>query len=154
LRLTSGLSALFIGLSGGTAADRPDSAPKDDLAKLLGRWQVVSGERAGKPMTAKECEDFRVQIDELFLTYLKSDTVFRCRHTYAINPKADPKSIDLETVDTRALIDYRGIYVLDGDILKICIGQGHGKRSTEFATNRDGPGYYFYTLKRVPPAKK
>src|SRR5262245_37352127 len=83
------------------AADPPAKGAKEgDWAKLVGKWQAVSGERTGKPMTAKECEAFHIVIDEKHLTFAYSDTTFSRRHHFWIDPKADPKTIDLETVDT------------------------------------------------------
>jgi uncharacterized protein (TIGR03067 family) len=148
--VAAGLFALLVGVTGAPAADPPAKDTKgNDRVKLLGKWLAVSGERGGKPMTKEECEAFHILIDEKHLTIAYSDLATSAfRHTFAIDPKADPKTIDLTTVDTRALFDYKGIYVLDGDSLKICIGQIRGKRPTEFATKADGPGYRLYVLKR------
>lgn len=148
-RVAVGLFALLVGVTAARAADPPGKAAKGgDRAKLIGKWQAVSGERAGKPMTAKECKAFHIVIDKEYLTFVFSDTSFSRRHTYEIDSKADPKAIDLQTVDTRAPFDSKGIYSLDGDTLKVCVGRIRGKRPAEFATKGDGPGSSLYVLKR------
>ena len=149
-RQAAGLFALLLGVTGVPAADPPAKDAKgDDRVKLLGKWLAVSGEHGGKPMTKEECEAFHILIDEKHLTIAYSDLPTSAqRHHFWIDPKADPKAIDLKTVDTRVLLDYKGIYLLDGDTLKVCIGQLRGKRPAEFATKDGGPGQSLYVLKR------
>ena len=115
---------------------------------MVGEWQAVSGEQAGKQMTAKECEEFRIVIDERHVTYVYVGSVQSFRHAYSLDQKADPNAIDLTTKDTRRQFGSKAIYALDGDTLKIYVGQAEGKRPGEFATKADGPGFHLYVLKR------
>lgn len=144
------LSVLLLGLSGVPAADPPAKGAKgDDRVKLLGKWLAVSGEHGGKPMTKEECEAFHILIDEKHLTIAYSDApTSALRHHFRVDLKADPKAIDLRTVDTRALFDSKAIYAFDGDTLKLCISQIQGKRPAVFATKGDGAGQSLYVLKR------
>src|SRR5262249_46379246 len=47
---------------------------------------------------------------------------------------------------------FSGIYLLDGDRLKICLGSPEQKRPGEFST-KDGKGYMLYVLQREPAVK-
>ena len=112
---------------------------------MIGTWKAIAGEQYGKAMTEKQIGDFGLAIDENYWTYLNSGKK-GLRHRYDIDPKAKPKTLDLHTVDTRALFSKEGIYELDGDTLKICIGVK--KRPTEFKTTEDGKAGYIYVFKR------
>ena len=127
------------------AAEKPKKELDGDAAKLIGTWKAISGEQYGKAMAEKDYGNFGIAIDENRLTYL-SDGKKGLLHRYSIDPKAKPKTIDLHTVDTRALFSTEAIYELDGDTLKICFGVK--KRPSEFKTTEDGKAGHIYVFKR------
>jgi uncharacterized protein (TIGR03067 family) len=147
LRFAIILGAVTPLLAADGAGDPPkDDGKGDDAKKLLGKWQAVSGEWAGKPMTDKECKHFALEIDENHFSIVCGDKLYQ-RHTYKLDLSAKPKAIDLRTVDTRAPLDRSAIYELDGDTLKISIRTGE-KRPTDFSTKKDDPYTSVYVLKR------
>lgn len=148
LRLAFIFGALMPFLAADIAAEPPrDGGNSDDARKLLGKWQAVSGEWAGKPMTAKECEHFALAIDQKSFTIVSGSKPNRQRHTYKLDPSARPKAIALRTIDTRRLLDLSAIYELDGDTLKISIRTGN-KRPKDFTTQQEDPYTSVYVLKR------
>jgi uncharacterized protein (TIGR03067 family) len=129
------------------AGDLPkDGGKGDDARKLLGKWQAVSGEWAGKPLTDKECKHFALEINEKSFTIVCGGKPYH-RHTYKLDASAKPKAIDLRTVYTHVLFNRSAIYELDGDTLKISIRMGD-KRPTDFTTKQDDPYTSVYILKR------
>ena len=128
------------------AAAPVDKPKKDgDAGKLIGTWKATGGEEYGKAMTEEEIGEFGVTIDESHWTYLNEGKK-GLQHMYCIDPKAKTKTLDLRTIDARALFSFEGIYDLEGDTLKICIGGK--KRPTEFKTTEDGKTGYIYIFKR------
>ena len=125
----------------------PVDKPKKegDAGKLIGTWKAISGEQYGKAMKEKDYENFGLAIDANDWTYTNEGKNGLLHH-YRIDPEAKPKTIDLDTVTTRVLLSYEGIYELDGDTLKVCIGAK--KRPTEFKTTEDGKAGYIYVFKR------
>lgn len=68
--------------------------------------------------------------------------------TYKLDPTKDPKAIDLTHTLGKEQGKVRlGIYLLDGDDLKMCVDD---ERPTEFAT-RPESGRALIVLKRVTP---
>src|SRR3954447_6340839 len=109
---TAALFALLLGAAA-VPAGEPPAKGAGDGAKLVGEWQAVSGEWAGQPMTAKECEAFRIVIDERHVSYVYVGREQSFRPAYSLDPKADPKAIDLTTKDPRRQFSYKAIYALD-----------------------------------------
>lgn len=128
-----------------TADPATGDEKNSDAKKLLGKWQAISGEYNGKPLTDKESAHFGLSIDANYFTFLSGGKPHH-RHTYSLHTMDNPRGISLHTVDTRALFDRSAIYVLEGDTLKICIQ--HGKtRPTGFMTKSDGKATV-YVLKK------
>ncbi len=90
-----------------TAVEKPK---KDgDAGKLIGTWMWVGGDQYGKAMVEKHYENFGLAIDANDWTYLNEGKKGLLHH-YRIDPEARPKTIDLDTVNTRALFHYQGLY--------------------------------------------
>jgi uncharacterized protein (TIGR03067 family) len=145
--------ALVVVVGSVSAADEPAPAAKDREA-LQGLWQAVELEANGQKAPAEAAKAFRIRIqgDKLVFT---PDTDKR-EHTFTLDPKADPKAMDLTPGDGPA----KGkklpcaIYKLDGDKLTICVDkEGEaGKRPTAFKTAA-GDGFALLTLERVKEKK-
>jgi uncharacterized protein (TIGR03067 family) len=85
----------------------------DDRAKLVGRWEMTGMAINGKPLGFK---------DKIILTFSKDGKVLseggpkgRLEGTYKIDPDKNPKQIDM----TKEKEDTAGVYLLEGDTLKI-----------------------------------
>jgi uncharacterized protein (TIGR03067 family) len=141
--------ALILVAGPAVRADEPSPAAKDREA-LQGLWQAVELEADGQKAPAEAAKAFRIRIegDKLIFT---PDTDKRV-HAFILDPKADPKAMDLTPGDGPA----KGkklpcaIYKLDGDKLTICVDkEGEaGKRPTGFKTAA-GDGFALLTLQRV-----
>ena len=148
---------LFIGfllLSGVVAvAGEPQAGAKEKEA-LQGLWQAVDLEANGQKAPAEAAKVFQIQFkgDQIVFNPAAENR----RHTFAINPAAKPKAMDLTTGDgpKKGRTLPCAIYKLDGDKLVICIDKEgtHGKRPTEFKT-KAGDGLALITLERVKQAK-
>lgn len=140
------MTALLLGV--GIAQD----APKGDHDKIQGAWKVISmetRENPGKKVPDDKIKDLKVVItkDKLEIRTGKEPVV-----GYKFNkvdPTTKPKGIDLALVlkdgsDKPTL----GIYELDGDELKLCIGDPspEPKRPTEFEVSKRG--LFLLVLKR------
>jgi uncharacterized protein (TIGR03067 family) len=88
---------------------------KKELADLHGVWRLVGFEVDGKEALLQEHKQLRWVI--------KDDQVFYGGHEFAkltLDPAASPKCLDLGLVKSKRI--YEGIYKLDKDRLKICVG--------------------------------
>jgi uncharacterized protein (TIGR03067 family) len=139
--------ALLAGL--GVAADPPADAARADQQRLQGDWQVVTQEADGMkgPDEVARRMRYRFAGDRLIISPAEpgSDSELTCR----LDPAKMPKAIDM-TVRTGPNKGkaYAGIYVLDGDGLKICFAKAD--RPAAFAT-RANSGTALIVLKRVKP---
>jgi uncharacterized protein (TIGR03067 family) len=145
------LSALF--LMGVVArADEPNAA-KDEEA-LQGLWQAVELEHAGEKAPAEAVMKFQVRIKGNKIVF-NPDTEKR-EHTFALDPKTNPKAMDLTPSDGAAKGQKLpcAIYKLDGDKLTICIDKEGkaGKRPAEFKTAA-GDGFALLKFERVKEKK-
>ena len=134
-------------------ADEPRAGEKDKQA-LQGLWQAVELEANGQKAPAEAVKVFRIQIKGDQLVF--NPTSENRKHTFAIDPEAKPKAMDLTPADGPGKGQRLpcAIYKLDGDKLNVCLdkeGQA-GKRPTEFKTGA-GDGLALITLERVKMAK-
>jgi len=115
------------------AAATDDAAALKDQQKFDGDWEVVRLEARGVPvkdspiggLTFKPFTKDAAQPG-------KAKGVF----TYKLDPAKTPKRIDaIATLDEKDSM--YGIYLLDGDTLKLCFSQAEKTRPTEFKTAAD-----------------
>jgi uncharacterized protein (TIGR03067 family) len=134
------------------------AADKEDLAKekenMQGLWRAVALEANGQNAPGEVVKKFWVLIKGDNLVF-NPNTENR-QHTIVLDPKAQPKAMDLTPRDGPA----KGktlpcaIYKLDGDKLTICLdkeGQA-AKRPSAFKTVT-GDGFALITLERVKKAQ-
>lgn len=143
------LTALAAGFF--VAADDPsEDAAKAEAKKLHGTWVVVSvegdGEKVPTEILRKEAVRFVIAPDGITI---KVDGEIKAEDRYTLNPKADPKTIDLSGKEGRKAL---GIYSLEGDRLRICWTERGETRPREFAT-KPGSGFDLWVLKRESPSK-
>jgi uncharacterized protein (TIGR03067 family) len=146
-------STLLLLIASVAVADEPKAGAKEKDA-LQGLWQAVALEAQGRPAPAEAVRAFQVRITGDKLVF--SPAADNRAHTFAIDPDAKPKALDLTPADGPA----KGkklpcaIYKLDGDKLTICIDKEaeSGKRPTEFKTTA-ADGFALITLERVKEKK-
>lgn len=115
-----------------TAAEQPKpGAVKKEMAKLQGVWIVATAEENGKPEAGLKGAKVTFAGDT-FTRQSGSDT---SKGTYKLNPAAKPAEIDV-TFTEGALKgkSLTGIYVLEGDTLKVCTAAPGKKRPSAFAS--------------------
>ncbi|MBI1917379.1 MAG: TIGR03067 domain-containing protein [Planctomycetes bacterium] len=116
--------------------------PKDDATKdkIEGTWVVVSATRNGK--TNDEIKDDKVTFKDGKLTIKaknKDETA-----TYKVDPAKKPKEIDITHEGGKTM---QGIYVVEGDTLKVCFSKPDSPRPTEFSA-KEGSDCMLVVLKR------
>lgn len=131
MKIASLLFLLLMGLAW------PSQASDQDIAALRGKWVAVEASSNGEPPPDG-------MLEKISLVFV-GDSV-SIMGGAPIHFKADssftPAHIDF--LNTRRQV---GIYLLDGDMLKICTGQA-GDRPTAFTTEKFTDHTYFL-LKRV-----
>ena len=107
-----------------------DDLAKSELDKYQGTWVLLSQEFEGKKVPAEELKDlsYTVQGHEIFF---KSNGQDRSA-IVKLDPSTNPKTYDLVRDD--GLLSLKGIYVWDGEMIKICFAQDQGDRPTGFET--------------------
>lgn len=138
------LLTLVVGLL--VAADEKDDI-KAEKDKLKGDWTLTSLQADGKD-AKEEAATFTFAADQLTVAFKDSKQAA----AYRIDPAAQPKAIDItpdEGPDKGKTL--KGIYVLDGDTLKICAAASPDKdRPKDFAAKKDS-GNLLMVLKRDKP---
>jgi uncharacterized protein (TIGR03067 family) len=133
-----------IALASFVSAPPPKADPtKEALAALQGEWKQLEYTKNGMK---DECNNCFVIIKDNFFTVRegnRNDTA-----TFTIDPKTDPKTIDLKAQEKDQVIFLKGIYKLEKDKLTICIGLAEAERPKEFKSVKGGKRGLF-VLERV-----
>ncbi|HEV3438298.1 MAG TPA: TIGR03067 domain-containing protein [Gemmata sp.] len=127
-------------------ADACDEARDDH--ELVGLWEVVSAEVAGRSSTVPSTYEFRgnrLRIVEGARTYDR---------TFELDPRSDPKRLDSRQKVPQGTIVYRAIYRLDGDTLVISDMRPFRARPTQFVERTTTENDLSLTLLRRVPAPK
>jgi uncharacterized protein (TIGR03067 family) len=137
-----------------------DDFKKEANRKLIGTWKVVLAERDGKalgePITATKW----VITGTAFTARLPREG--KGKFAYRLGETDKRGTIDVEVLESewadlgpRKRV-YRGIYLLEGDNLKICYGPPYGsdkERPTAFGT-KPGSGNALFVLTRESGSRK
>jgi uncharacterized protein (TIGR03067 family) len=128
------------------AAQKPDDAVKKELAKLQGTWKFISLEAGGNKLPEDNYKDAVLLIEGDKHTTKHGPVTYS--GTLKIDPSKKPKTIDVHFTDgpEKGKTSF-GIYELDGETLKICIGLVDKPRPSEFAS-KAGSGHVLEVLKR------
>jgi uncharacterized protein (TIGR03067 family) len=113
-----------------------------DAANLEGTWVVVAASSGGKPKEDIKGDKVTFKDGAIMIKTKEKDE----KGTYKLDPGKKPTEIDI--TEEGAQKPMLGIYLLEGDTLKLCIMPGEGKqRPTEFAS-KEGSEQMVIELKR------
>jgi uncharacterized protein (TIGR03067 family) len=135
------LAALVMLLTGKLAVVQ--AGDEGDRDKIQGSWTVSTGEKAGQKAPAEGLKDVRMTFTGGKFTWKTGEK--ETKGTFSLDATKTPKEISISAED-RTLA---GIYRLEGDGLKICVGIGDD-RPTDFAT-KAGAKALLLVLKREKP---
>jgi uncharacterized protein (TIGR03067 family) len=130
---------------------RADDQGTGDEEKLTGTWACVSGVIDGKTLAEETAKKLRLTLtkDGGYKTQRGKQVLFDS--TYKIDPRKRPKHIDLiGTEGENQGKAAQGIYVLDGDTLKICYTMPGEERPKEFES-KSGSRATLVVWKRLKP---
>jgi uncharacterized protein (TIGR03067 family) len=121
-------------------------AKSDDKAKLQGVWKVTGLETQGEKAPAEAASGVRFVFDGDKLHIHHGDEERKAAEV-KLNPSVNPKSIDLIDAEEKKTVP--GIYELDGDTLRLCLGEAGDEKSrpANFVT-RAGVQQSLFVLKR------
>jgi uncharacterized protein (TIGR03067 family) len=120
---------------------------KSDMDRLQGTWVMESLEVEGKLVPEERIKGTTLTIkDDRYITKVKEKSH---EVMFKLDPKEKPKHIDMYFPDDPNVPKLaKGIYELDGDMLKICRAQAPGEdRPREFVTE-GATGRFIVTWKR------
>jgi uncharacterized protein (TIGR03067 family) len=128
------------------AADAPkgdDPAKKD---KLEGSWAATAMERGGQPAPPELVKGLKLTFKGDKVTLLMEGE--NKEATYKADSTKKPATLDITPTDgPEKGKTMKGIFVIEGDTLKIAMPEGEGERPTEFVT-KSGSSTTLVTLKR------
>jgi uncharacterized protein (TIGR03067 family) len=124
-----------------------DEAVQKELSRFEGTWQFVSIEIEGKKVPEEQVKNSgKLVLKGDQFTLRQGDVTYK--GTLKVDLTQKPKRIDITFTDGpekgRTSL---GIYELDGDTYKVCIGLTGKDRPTEFAS-KPGSGHVLEVLKR------
>jgi RNA polymerase sigma-70 factor (ECF subfamily) len=128
------------------ATKAQDADKKTDKEKLQGAWVPVAVVNGGRKISEDEIKDknFEMVFTGDKVTIPAKD-VTKQEVTYKLDPAKKPKHIDWMMPDNRLA---KGIYLLDGDTLKVCVSEQEGaERPTEFES-KEGSKILLMEFKR------
>ncbi len=125
-----------------------------DSDALQGTWEITALIDDGalvpdETLKTRYAQDARFKFDSQSISFVAPGTLQTRSLLFLIDEKASPKTIDLGGSEKTS---GKGIYMLSGDTLMICIGEaGTMQRPTEFTAKKGSP-QLLMTLKRLTPA--
>jgi uncharacterized protein (TIGR03067 family) len=145
LRELSVLMATALIASASPQAD----APKKGKDRIQGSWKIVMMEANGESATAEIVAKLKLVFKGDTLTFTPGEPGFT-NYTYQLDPTTKPAGFDMTHADGKDKGKTQGgIYLLQGDSLKICFGRVD-ERPREF-TAKANSGQMMYVLKREKP---
>ena len=140
------LLPLIVGLL--TQPNGADSAKKD-LERLQGTWTMAALEVDGKDVGMDKVQGTTLTIKgDKYMVKVKDD-VRTC--VIRLDPGKKPHAIDMIFSEPgSANKEHKGIYVIDGDTLKICRGLNADQQRPEQFATWPNTGYFVVTWKKSP----
>jgi uncharacterized protein (TIGR03067 family) len=121
-----------------------------DTQSIQGTWKFVSVEYEGKPNPEKIGDTITFMKDRIIFDQSRTDAAKTPELTFKLDATRKPKEIDMITNIKKKEFAWRGIYELDGNILKYCVSKPDRPRAKDFATGFRN-GRTLSVLERVQP---
>jgi len=144
MRLRFRMAMITVGLAAGVATAAADAG---DAQRLSGVWVAVSAERNGA--AADDLKRHRLTFSGDRFT-IRSKGKLLYRGTFLVDPSKKPATIDFTHTRGEAKgKTWQGIYLLEGDVLKICDNADDLAKGRPAAlTTEPGSGRVLVTFKR------
>jgi uncharacterized protein (TIGR03067 family) len=119
------------------ADDKKDEAVKKDLEKLQGEWIMESHEFNGEKQPEERTKEYKRTVKDNHFTVTFGDKTV-VEGTFTLDASKKPKTIDI-TLETGESKDKKmlGLYEIDGDTYKVCLGTPDSERPTELVSKPD-----------------
>src|SRR4051794_24719635 len=136
------------------AAEEPRQAPPKDLDRIQGVWTVALVEHGGQPLSESEVKELalRVTVHDDHFT-LESGRAEPEQGTLSLETSGKHKGVAVTFSGAdgkRPGVALHGCYELDGDTLKVCLGNAARGHEHEFRTTPDAECVVL-VLKRQKP---
>jgi len=119
-----------------------DSAKRNDLELMQGKWVPVEIVANGKPLEADVLSAITVTISET--SYKTERSNGQDEGTFKLDESTTPKTMNLTSTSGR---EVPAIYEIEGDTFKACYAVGNASKPTEFKSTEDS-NHIFVTYKR------
>jgi len=141
------LAVLVVGAL--SAVKAPAAEPekgKTDADRIQGTWSVESVEQRGKKEPEDKVRDAKVTFAADGKGTVQMGTKEKA-FRYALDPTKKTREIDITGAEGGKEEVFKGIYMLDGDMLTICFAHPPEDRPTDFTT-QEGSTRHIMVLKR------
>jgi uncharacterized protein (TIGR03067 family) len=141
MRTIATMAVLTMVLAG--RMDAVSAGGESDRDKFQGAWSVSAGEKAGRKAPDGGLKGITVTFTDGRFTWKTGAN--ESQGTFSLDETKSPREISISAEGKK----HAGIYRLEGDELRICVGPGDD-RPADFAT-RDGAESVLLILKREKP---
>jgi uncharacterized protein (TIGR03067 family) len=133
--------ALVFGLVG--------DAARTDLQSLQGTWNVLAGNEGGKTLPPPRVKGSKMIVKDNVMKVHEQDK--QLEMTFTLDASGEPRTIDMTIAEGKRKGEVaRGVYILDGDMLKICFAPQGQPRPANFLP-RQGSAEMLFVLRRARP---
>jgi uncharacterized protein (TIGR03067 family) len=133
----------------GATLSRPEEGAKGVAAKLVGTWEVVTGEKGGQKEPAERIKGTEVQFTRETIVVTTKNAARAFRASYKLGLERKPYAITMKALDGpdkgKAAL---GVFELDGNNLKLCYALP-GEKAPEDFTTRPGSSRLLFTMRRA-----
>ena len=125
-----------------------DDAGKKERDDLQGEWRILKAYDNGEKVPVLDIKDMTIKFAGSAVVVREGNKV-QDRFTIKLDPSKKPKAIDfLVTEGKKKGSTDLGIYLLEGDSLKLSIKEGGPDRPKEFAS-KAGSKIFYLELQRI-----
>jgi len=125
-----------------------DDAAKKDKEAMQGEWRILKAYDNGEKVPVRDIKDMTIKFAGSTVVVREGDKV-QDRFAIKLDPGKKPKAIDfLVTEGKKKGTTDLGIYLLEGDSLKLSIKEGGPDRPKEFAS-KAGSKIFYLELQRI-----
>jgi uncharacterized protein (TIGR03067 family) len=142
------LTILFVAFTLAAKAAGQDDAAKKDKEQLQGDWRVVAAYDNGEKVPDNDIKQMKIKFAGNTVVVQEGEKLQE-RFVFKLDPAKKAKAIDfLVTEGKKKGATDRGIYLLEGDSLKLSIKEGGPDRPKDFAS-KAGSKIFYVELQRI-----